>query len=545
MRLRTLSLAMVALTIILASAAVQVALALPITLELKLENKARAMINVAVKAETRVKALVEMVEGNESIMEAIEDAGLLESYSEMKLLVEQGSELLEEAQALFGAGDYAGAIQKAVDAMKLFREAYTGVHRVLCESGLTPISEAPEFKAQGILVAANRSLERIMRIMSLPNASEVKDLLMRAEGLLNGIASLLDQGNVSAAAHNLVEANKLIAEAFIRLRNRAERTIRVRAERFLSNFEWIQEKFARRIREEVARRIREEGLNETEILEGLSLGNLSRIIQSLLEMIRKTELKRIKDVIRDVVEDLREIGKVIRGVKEITAEKLLNVVKVGDILANASALEGRIVIVRGMYCGQNTPEGLPGPSGEPPKKNWWIISDETGWIYVVGEPLIRVMYRLLANRGVEVTVVGRVFLEDNTLCIKAIMVAPSPAPLTTPSDVLRLAIKVERDGRDCSIKVTIENVGDETIVFPNAAYGVVVERKVAGFWLVIYEPISAQVLVEVEPGESRTITLQLKRPIIQLVRGTYRVTVRGWLKEGKVPVVASAEFVIP
>ncbi|MEM1673710.1 MAG: hypothetical protein QXE14_00125 [Candidatus Bathyarchaeia archaeon] len=545
MRLRALSLTMVVLIIVLASAAVQVALALPAASELRLENKARAMINVAAKAETRVKALVEMIEGNESIMEAIEGAGLFESYNEMKLLIDRGSDLLKEAHDSFGARDYAGAIQKAADAMRLFREAYTGIHRILCESGLTPFSEAPELKAQGLLVAANRSLERIMRIRSLPNASEVEDLLVEAEDLLNGIASLLDQGNVSAAAHNLAEANKLIAEAFIRLRNRAERTIRVRAEGFLLKFERIREEFARRIREEVARRIREEGLNEMEILEGLSLGNLSQTIQSLLEIVRETELERIKDVIRDIVEDLREIGKIIRSVKEIAAEKFLRMVKVGDILANASALEGKIVIVRGMYCGQDPPEGIPGPSGEPPKKNWWIISDETGWIYVVGESLIRVMYRPLANRGVGVTVVGRVFLEEDTPYIKAMMVAPSPTPLATPSDVLRLTIKVDVDGRDCLIKVTVENIGDETIVFPNAAYGAIVERKVAGFWIVIYEPISAQALVEMEPGESRTITLQLKRPIIQLAHGTYRVTVRGWLKESKMPVVASAEFTIP
>lgn len=548
-RLKALSLTALALVIMLSSVAAEAgALDLPAAAEDGLEAKARAIINVAVKAEARVNALINMIEGNETIMKAIVDAGLSSSLNDTIALRDQGLDLLEEAKSLLETGKYTEAIKGAIEAMRLLRDAYAGIHKILCQAGVTPLEfgEAPELKAQGLLVAANRSLERIERIKSLPNASEVKDLLSQAENLLNNIGPLLKQGNIPTAAHNLAEANKLISEAFVRLRSRAEEMLQKRAEKFVINFG--------RIRNEFTRRIREEGLNETEVMEGLGLGNLGQIIQNLTEIVKGAG-KKIKDVIKEILEDLKGIGRILRETREIVPERPSMRVKVGDILANASAFNGKIVRVEGNYCGEKPPEDLLGPSGAPPKKGSWILADDTGWIYIVGEGRVGIIRMLPILEGAEVTVIGRVVVEDNTPYIRATLMAPSrpiivPVPpigpiKPTPSDVLRLSVKAERVGRDYLVKVTLENVGNETIVFPNSAYGIVIERKIAAVWVPVYTPIAAQVLTKLKPGENVTVTIPLERPLKPPALGTYRAVATGWLEGSGLPITASAEFTIP
>lgn len=550
-RLKALSLTALALVIMLSSVAAQAAaIGLPAAAEDGLEAKARAIINVAVKAEARVNVLIDMIEGNETIMKAIVNAGLNSSFNDMIALRDQGSDFLEKAKSSLEAGNYTKAIEEAIEAMRLLRDAYTGIHKILRQAGVTPLElgEAPELKAQGLLVAANRSLERIERIRSLPNASEVEGLLSQAENLLNNIGPLLEQGNVSAAAHNLAEANKLISEAFARLGRRAEEMIQKRAEKFVLDFG--------RIRNEFTRRIREEGLNETEILEGLGFGNLGQVVQNLTETVKGAG-KKFRDVIKEIIEDLKGIGRILREVREIVPEKPSIRVKVGDILANASAaFNGKIVRVEGKYYGEKPPEDLLGPSGAPPKRNWWILADDTGWIYIVGEERVGIIRRLPILEGAEVTVIGRVVVEDDTLYIRATLMAPSepiivpvppigPTKPVTPSDGLRLSVKVERVGRDYSVKVTLENIGNETIVFPNSAYGIVIERKIAAAWVPIYTPIAAQVLTKLKPGENATVTILLERPLKPPSPGTYRAVATGWLEGSGLPVTASAEFTMP
>lgn len=541
---RALGLTALVLLIMLSSAALQVAAAGLPAAEGGLETMARNMINVAAKAEARVDALIERVKGNETIMKAIIDAGLNSSLNEMIALKDHGSALLKEARELFENGSYVEASEKAIEAMRCFRDAYSGIFRILCQAGLTPLEplEAPEVKAQGLLVAANRSLERIRRIRSLPNASDVEDLLSEAERLLGEVKVLLEQGNVSAAAHNLARANKLISEAFVRLRHRAEVMLQRRAEKFILGFG--------RIRNEFARRIREEGLNETEVLE-----DLDKTMQNLTETVRGAG-KRIKDVIKDMIEDLRIVGRIFREMKKVIPERPPMEVKIGEILANPSAFDGKIVRVEGKYCGVEPPKNLQGPSGEPPEEPWWVLADETGWIYVVEKKLwaLALMRRMPLLEGADVIVIGRVVVEDDgALYIESMLRAPRgpiilpvpPLKPIAPSGSLRLSAEVEKVGKEYSIKVTIENIGNETIIFPNSVYGIVIERKIAAIWVLVYTPIAAQVLTRLEPGETRTIVIPLELPSKPPYFGVYRVVASGWLEESGLPITASAEFKIP
>ncbi|MCX8204926.1 MAG: hypothetical protein N3H31_04680, partial [Candidatus Nezhaarchaeota archaeon] len=96
-------------------------------------------------------------------------------------------------------------------------------------------------------------------------------------------------------------------------------------------------------------------------------------------------------------------------------------------------------------------------------------------------------------------------------------------------------------GRVYVLKVRVVNEGEDSVVFPDGACGIYVERKVNGEWRLFYKPISIQVLVELRQGEARTVTVRLK----DAPEGDYRVVAAGWLKSSHLPVSAVAEFAVP
>jgi flagellar hook assembly protein FlgD len=53
------------------------------------------------------------------------------------------------------------------------------------------------------------------------------------------------------------------------------------------------------------------------------------------------------------------------------------------------------------------------------------------------------------------------------------------------------------------VTVTVKNIGDETLTFPNSAAGLKIQNMITGQ---IYNVAAAQVMTELEPGASRIIT---------------------------------------
>jgi flagellar hook assembly protein FlgD len=53
------------------------------------------------------------------------------------------------------------------------------------------------------------------------------------------------------------------------------------------------------------------------------------------------------------------------------------------------------------------------------------------------------------------------------------------------------------------VTVTVKNIGDETLTFPNSAAGLKIQNMITGQ---IYNVAAAQVMTELGPGASRTIT---------------------------------------
>lgn len=224
-------------------------------------------------------------------------------------------DLLNEADALLAEGN----IQKAIEAMNKYRNAYRHLHRYLEQHGVD--TETPE-KARGILVAINRTYTRIERLNNTinavnstldktdPNYEKVKTYLEWGWGNLTEAAAnlklanqslYLEPPNITWAAHNLTEANKNIREAHTALKLIACWTNYWRIRNFLGELD--------RIRERIRERLQQGGFNLTAILEKLGYTSLEDFHQEIDALMENAKQKM---EIREAVQDMWTIREKLR-----------------------------------------------------------------------------------------------------------------------------------------------------------------------------------------------------------------------------------------
>ncbi|MBS7634478.1 hypothetical protein KEJ34_03135 [Candidatus Bathyarchaeota archaeon] len=396
------------------------------------ERKAEIIVNNASKAEERVIALVDRIKANETLINLINDSEFKDAFWGNVSLIKNGSDLLDEAEADLKDGNYTDAISEAMEAMGIFKNVWVNIHGILCALGITEAEAEgkPEVQAQGLLVAINRSLERIKRIEGLAEGLEIKALL-DAKALLNltEVKSLLEQGNVSDVAHMLAEANKLIAEAHKALKANAEAKMAERMERFRIR---IMERL-----EAMVGKLNEADLDE--IIGEMGFRNMGEFRQALNNLIKEAREHAEAGEMGYALGKLKNLGEKFKGFAR-------------------------------RFVARTVP---PEAQEENPALEVWVEK------------------RALKNQVV--------------------------------------------------LSITVKNTGNCDIEFPNAALGLVIEKNVTGEWIPYYKPVSVQVLVNLEPGESKEITIRIVKPD----EGDYRATVNGWSKITLKPVTASAEFSIP
>ncbi|MCS7140481.1 MAG: hypothetical protein RMI99_03170 [Nitrososphaerota archaeon] len=495
-------------------------------------ERASAIIRIVEKAEARVKTLASNVQSNTTMITIIRNTGLEDEFSSALTLINEGSEFLASAKEHLSAGNYSKSIADAFKAMKLFKEAFKAIHQVLEQADLIDV-EGLALQAQGLLVAAQKALERVEYIRSLPNASEVNDLLNQAENLLKSIEQLLARGDISEAARTLAEAKQLIAQAFSTLNSKAMEKLEERAQKYLDKIEKLYARISNASNE--TREVIQEAFNQAR--------------ERLMEIIRAATKGKVLEYLKDFIDEVKQLREEYKAVKQVVKRYQPTKTNISDILKNLEQYKGKTVIVSGKYCGQQQPKNLPGPAAQPPPGNWWIIADETGWMYVLDRQLLRTpRVKVLENLMEEVMVVGVVRVEVDTTYIDAkltLLKAPKEPPKEPPketSTTINISVEVQHQNkRTTIIKVKVTNAGGDVVVFPNGAYGITIERSVNGEWIFYYSPPSIQVLVELDPGESKRLTLQLFKP----PSGKYRVVATGWIKDSRLPVQATAEFTIP
>ena len=395
-------------------------------------QRAQQIVEVAERALFRVESFISSIEQNESLMSRLEELNLADDLRGNASLLEQARALLSEAKEGLEAGNYTEAIMKAIEAMRICREVCRNAHEVLELAGLEPKAERPEVQAQGILVAVNRSLERIKRLealiselgQALSQVEDIKAKLSEAGSLLDVIERLLAEGNVSEAARRLAEANKLIGQAYGLLHFVAKAEVAKRVERFR---ERIMERF-----NEVAKNMSQEELRK--VMEELGFANASEFKKLLEEMVRQAR-ERVSVKIDEALQRLKGVSERLKEFKTYVAKKV------------------------------------------------------------------------------------------------------SPA---TEVPALSVSVEVSKERLWVIVKVKVKNVGNTTILFPNTACGLVIEREVDGEWTPYYTPISAQLIVKLKPGEERDFSVRLFRP----EPGHYRAVVRGFSELAMVPASACAEFTI-
>ncbi|MCS7096527.1 MAG: hypothetical protein RMK50_05655 [Nitrososphaerota archaeon] len=392
-------------------------------------EKAEWMVRVAEGSCLRLGKLINMTRANATALQAIQNAGLMQAFEGNVSLYESGRGLLFEAKVRISNGDYGGAMNITIRAMGMFRNALRNIKGILEKAG---VEKGDLLKAQGLIIAANRALERIQRIEKIvpDSAVDVKELLDKAKSLLNmtEITQMLQQGRSAEVAKRLAEANRLINDAFKALKAKAEEKMAERMHRFC---EKLENRFG-----ELIKNMTKAGLNVTDFL-------------------RKHNMSQFR-------ENLNQFRRGLR--KEPVKGALAQLEKFQWMFGNFSR---KVTIAI------------------QPK------NDE-------GAPAIKVTVEKSAEKGIRNTTV--------TL-----------------------------------LKVTVMNVGNATVQFPNSVYGIAIERREGAQWKHAYSPISAQVIVELKPGQAGQVQITLQQP----QNGQYRVRVHGWSKISMTPVEASAEFSIP
>lgn len=273
-------------------------------------KRAEQIVKVAEAALFKVESFVNSTLQNANITSKLESLGLMEQLNGNASLLDQAKALLADAKEDLAAGNYTDTVMKAIEAMKTCREVFKNVHIILEQAGVEAEAERPEVQAQGLLVAANRSLERIERIENI--LSEANELFGEAKALLNitEIRQLLSAGNVSEVAHRLAEANRLIAQAYSLLRSKAEGKMAEKMERFRAKVEERISEIAGNMSEkelgEVMRRLGFAGVsNFTDFIKG--------VVEQAKEQIKAGKVGEAIEKLKEISDKVKEFAKAYRA----------------------------------------------------------------------------------------------------------------------------------------------------------------------------------------------------------------------------------------
>lgn len=378
------------------------------------ENNVEKIIWIADSAKRRVETLINIMLANKTALDMIESADLTESLQGNLTLFNEGVELLETATEFFENGDYENAIVCAMEAMKIFRDVFKNINRILCQAS---VKRGELIDAQGLLQAMNQALIKIEKIEELMTRSSIENKIIEqtlneAKNLLNipEAISILQQGDAAEAAHNLAKANRLIAQATQMLKDE----LRQKLVEMIGNF---KDKIRRRL-EEIRERLHEINMSEEEFLKRLGFTSIEELKGKMMEI----------------------------------AERVRNQIRAGD---------------------------------------WNITGNLTSIGNWMHELSFELEMRSRINEG------GKT------------------------ADLRVSIMELIRRPRDVKLTLKIENRGNVTLIFPNSAFGVIVEKRIGGGWSLYYSPLSLQVLVTLKPGESKVLEIEFG----VTGHGVYRIVV--------------------
>jgi hypothetical protein len=275
---------------------------------------AEEMVEVADRAEQQVKNLIDLVYGNETALQKIEDVGLLDELEGNVTLYDAGVANLTAAHDALDMADYEGAVDYATEALSVFREVFSSIHVILEAAGL---QKGHLVDNQGLLEAMTRQLQRIDRLREiLPDDApeEITQLLDDAEALLDidAARTLLLEGKSTEVMSSLQEAKQLISQVYDYLKEQAE-----------ASNAWRIDAYCERVQERIRERFQQgnqTGVDFTGVLESLGYQSENQFMETLQNMIQTAKGKT--GDFKNALQDLDAIGQMVQQMDQALVQEM-------------------------------------------------------------------------------------------------------------------------------------------------------------------------------------------------------------------------------
>jgi hypothetical protein len=278
--------------------------------------KAEKIVELADKAGQKVENLIALVYVNDTALEMIENATLLDELEGNVTLFDEGTANVTAAYVALEAEDYEGAVANATQALEIFREVFKSIHIILCNSD---VLKGQIIDGQGLLVAMQRALDRIELLRELlpEDATEALELLDNATVYLDVDTArlwLLD-GNVTETAYNLTQANHLISDAHRYLKTQAEQGNLNRIRNYLR----IMERIRGRIRErfELADN---EGIDVDPVLQSFGYENATQFEEAFQNMTENAQ-ENMADI-KGTIMEMKQFGQTMKEMDKALAQEI-------------------------------------------------------------------------------------------------------------------------------------------------------------------------------------------------------------------------------
>jgi len=278
------------------------------------ESLSEKLVDVADKAEQKVKNIIDLIYANETALQKIEEVGLVEELEGNVTLFGEGVASLTGAYDSLEISDYDIAADYATESLSVFREVYSFIHVILEAAGL---QKGYVVDNQGLLEVVMHESQRIDYLREiLPEYApdDIKQLLDDAEYLLDieAVRTLLLEGKETEVRSNLQDVKQLISQVYQYLKEEAEYS---NTWRILSYCERVQERIRERFRAGT-----QAGIDFTSVLQSFGYQSETQFMETLQNMIQTAQGKT--DNFKNALQDLEAIGNMVQEMDQALNQEI-------------------------------------------------------------------------------------------------------------------------------------------------------------------------------------------------------------------------------
>lgn len=278
--------------------------------------RAERIVELADKAGQKVDDLIIAVYLNETVLEMIDDATLLDELEGNVTLYDEGAANVTAAYAALEVEDYEGAVANATQALEIFRDVFRSINYILCNSD---VQECETTDGEGLLVAMQRALERIEKLRALlsEDDTEALEMLDNATVYLDVDTArlwLLD-GRVSETAYNLTQANHLISDVHRYLKTQAVQGNQNRMRNYLRVMEGVRGRIRERL--ELAET---EGINVNDVLNSYGYSSSTEFEEAFQNMCENAQASMAE--LKNTLTEMKQFGKTLREMDNDLAQEI-------------------------------------------------------------------------------------------------------------------------------------------------------------------------------------------------------------------------------